>query len=221
MSTKILKSIKGKTVRLTRLDECGAPVDGSCSTLVSDCFVSVTMSGEYEAGDEFIQKNAWGELCINDKDGDVLKRVNIAIQFAEVNPDALDIIAQANPVMSGYEVIGSSFGTDLNQSSFALEIWTKRTGQDCSPEGLPEWGYFLVPFVKNGKIDGDITIENGVLALNLMGEAFPASNSWGIGPYSENAFVEQFPTGDIFGMVVTTVQPPADTAGCVPLFPSI
>jgi hypothetical protein len=215
MATKILKSIKGKTVRLTRLDECGLIAEGSCTTLVSDCFVSVTMTGEYEAGDEFIQKNAWGELCINDKDGDVLKRVSVAIQFAELNPDALDIIAQANPVISGYDTIGASFGTELNQSSFALEVWTKRTGQDCAPEGV-EWGYFLVPFIKNGKIDGDITIENGVLTVTLMGDAFPATANWGDGPYSPNAFIETFPTGDIFGMVVTTVQPPSDTNGCVP-----
>jgi hypothetical protein len=216
MATKILKSIKGKTVRLTRLDECGNVIEGSCSTLVSDCFVSVTLSGEYEAGDEFVQKNAWGELCINDKDPDTLKRVNVAIQFAEINPDALDIIAEANAVISGGDTIGASFGTDTNYSSFALEVWTKRTGVDCTTPATQEWGYFLIPFVKNGKIDGDITIENGALTLGVMGEGFPASSGWGVSPYTPNGFIEAFPVGDIFGMVVTTVQPPADTGGCVP-----
>jgi hypothetical protein len=215
MATKILKSIKGKTVRLTRLDECGDVIEGSCSTLVSDCFVSVTMTGEYEAGEEFIQKNAWGELCINDKDPDILKRVSVAIQFAEINPDALDIIAQANPVISGGNTIGASFGTDINASSFALEVWTKRTGVDCTTPGTQDYGYFLAPFIRNGKVDGDITIENGALTITLMGEAFPASASWGAGPYTNNPFVEPFPQGDIFGMVVTTEQPPADTNGCV------
>lgn len=215
MATKILKSIKGKTVRLTRLDSCGAVIEGSCTTLVADCFVSVTLSGEYEAGDEFVQKNAWGDLCINDKDPDILKRVNVAIQFAEINPDTLDIIAEANPVSSGGDVIGASFGTDPNTSAFALEVWTKRTGVDCTTPGTQEWGYFLVPFVKNGKIDGDITIENGALTMSVMGEAFPASAAWGSGPYTPNPFSQVFPTGDIFGMVVTTAQPPTDTDGCV------
>lgn len=215
MSTKILKSIKGKTVRVTRLDSCGEVVEGSCSTVVADCFVSVSISGEFESGDEFIQKNAWGELCINDKDGDVLKRANVTIEFAEINPDALDIISDANPVISGGETIGSTYGTELNETSFALEVWTKRTGQDCAP-GAQEWGYFLVPFIKNGKLDGDITIENGVLTMSVMGEAFPAPASWGAGPYAQNPFVENFPVGNIFGMVVTTVQPPSDTDGCVP-----
>ena len=215
MATKILKSIKGKTVRLTRLDECGEVVEGSCSTLVADCFVSVTLTGEYEAGDEYIQKNAWGELCINDKDPDVLKRVNVSIVFAEINPDALDILVAANPVVSGGNTIGASIGTEANENSFALEVWTKKAGQDCVG-GTIEYGYFLLPFVKNGKIDGDLAIENGALTVTVMGEAFPATAAWGTSPYTPNPFVQPFPTGDVWGVVVTTAQPPADTAGCVP-----
>lgn len=218
MATKILKSIKGKVVRLTRLDECGAPVVGTCTTLVSECFVSVTLSGEFEAGDEYVQKSAWGDLCINDKDPDVLKRVNVSIEFAEINPDALDIITAANPVIDGYDTIGASWGTDPNFTSFALEVWTKRTGQDCV--GEPEWGYFVIPFVKNGKIDGDLTIENATLTMTVMGEGFPASENWGVTPYASNPFVIPFPTNDVFGMVVTSVQPPADTSGCVPYIPA-
>ena len=220
MATQILKSIKGKTVRLTRLDECGEVVTDSCTTVVSDCFVSVTLSGEFEAGDEYVQKNAWGELCVNSKDPDVLKRVNVSIEFAELNPDALDILTNANPVISGGSTIGASYGTEPNYSSFALEVWTKRTGVDCTVGSNREWGYFVVPWVRNGKIDGDISISNGVLTLTVMGEGFPAPASWDDGPYAENPFIEDFPAGDVFGMVVTDVQPPADTNGCVAYPPS-
>jgi hypothetical protein len=216
MATQILKSIKGKTVRLTRLDSCGDVVFGSCSSLVSDCFVSVTLSGEYEAGTEFVQKSAWGDLCINDQDPDILKRVNVTVEFAELNPDALDFMTASNPVVSGSDTIGSSWGTDPNETAFALEVWTKRTGVDCNPVS-PEWGYFVVPFVRNGKVDGDITIENGALTVSLMGAGFGAPASWAATPYATNPFIQSFPAGDVYGMVVTTVQPPADTAGCVAL----
>lgn len=214
MATQILKSIKGKTVRLTRLDACGAVVEGSCSSLVSDCFVSVTLSAEVEAGDEFLVKNAWGDFCINDKDSDRFKWVNVSVEFAEINPDALDMIADASPVVSGSNVIGSTFGTTANETSFALEVWTKRTGQDCAP-GDQEWGYFVIPYVKNGRIDGDIVIENAAATLTVVGQGFGAPSTWANTPYTENPFVESFPAGELFGMVVTTVQPPADTAGCV------
>jgi hypothetical protein len=218
MTTSILKSIKGKVVRLTRLDECGAVIEGSCTTVVSECFISVTMSGEYEAGTEYVQKDAWGDLCINDKDPDILKRVNVSIQFAEINPDALDIITESSPVIVAGNTIGSSFGSTPNETSFALEVWTKRTGVDCNAT-TPEWGYFVLPYVRNGKIDGDITIENGALTFTVMGEAFGAPATWGTGPYDTNPFVQSFPAGDIFGMVVTTTQAPADTNGCVPYAP--
>jgi hypothetical protein len=214
MPTQILKSIKGKVVRLTRLDECGVVVEGSCSSLVSECFVSVTIGAEVEAGDEFLVKNAWGDFCINDKDSDRFKWANVTINFAEINPDALDMIADATPVISGGDAIGATFGTTGNETSFALEVWTKRTGQDCAP-GDQEWGYFVVPFVKNGRIDGDITIENAAATLTVVGQGFAAPASWDETPYDENPFVEGFPAGELFGMVVTTVQPPVDTNGCV------
>jgi hypothetical protein len=216
MATQILKSIKGKVVRLTRLDDCGEVVEGSCTTVVSDCFVSVTMAAEVEEGDEYLQKNAFGDFCINDKDVDRIKRVNVSIEFAEINPDSLDIIANAQPVVSGGNTIGSTIGPDTQSAAFALEVWTKRTNPDgaCDPDA-PQWGYFVAPFVKNGRVDGDITIENGALTMSVVGQAFEAPASWGDTPYTSNPFVETFPTGDFMGMVVTTVQPPAVTNGCV------
>lgn len=218
MATSILKSIKGKVVRLTRLDECGDVVVGSCTTLVSECFVSVTLSAEIEAGDEYLQKNAWGELCINDKDPDIIKWANVNIQFAEINPDALDILTGANPVVSAGNTIGASWGTTAYEGAWALEVWTKFTGEPCS--GAPEWGYFVVPFVRNGRIDGDLTIENGVMTVGIVGQGFPATSTWDETPYASNPFIEPFPAGDVFGMVVTNVQPPSDTAGCVAYAPA-
>jgi len=214
MSAKILKSIKGKVVRLTRLDECGEVVEGSCTTLVSDCFVSVTLSAEVEEGDEFLVKNANGDFCINEKDADRIKRLNVSIDFAEINPDALDILTNASPVISSGDTIGSTYGPDGNTSSYALEVWTQRVGVDCSTSD-PEYGYFVVPYVKNGRLDGDWVIENGALTVSVVGQGFPAPASWDEGPYDDNPFVEAFPAGEFFGQVVTDVAPPSVTDGCV------
>ena len=212
MTTKILKSIKGKVVRLTRLDACGDVVVGSCTTLVSECFVMVSLSPEIEAGDTYTQKSAWGSLCVNDKDPDITKWMNVKIQFAEINPDALDIIGGLNPVISAGDTIGFTQSTDPNSEAFALEVWTKRTGEACT--GSPEWGYFLAPYVRNGRLDGEVMINNGVLTLTVTGQAFP-DVGWADGPYAANPFVEDFPLDELYGAVITSVQPPADTAGCI------
>lgn len=215
MATKVLKSIKGRVVRITRLNECGAVVVGSCSTVVSSCFVSVTLSPEIEAGDEYLLKSAWGDLCVNDKDPDKIKWLNVSIDFAEINPDILDIIANMNPIISAPDTIGSTLGQNTNSDAFALEVWTKRTGATCNA-ATPEWGYFVVPYVRNGRLDGDITIENGTLTTSVIGQAFGAPATWGLDPYGGNPLGATFPVGDYMGMSVTTVQPPADTNGCVP-----
>ena len=68
MATKKLKSFKGRCVRITRLDECGAPVVGSCSTIVTEGFIKVTIGNEYEKGTEYTQKNAWGEFEMKEKE---------------------------------------------------------------------------------------------------------------------------------------------------------
>ncbi len=180
--------------------------------------MSVTLSAEVEEGDEYLLKNAWGEPCVLDKNADFIKWVNVSIDFAEINPDALDIITGANPVISSGNTIGATYGSDLFTGAFALEVWTKRANGNCVG-GVPEWGYFLVPFVKNGRLDGDVTIENGTLTLSVAAQGWPTT-TWGAGPYTPNPFIESFPNNDLFGMVVTDEQPPTDTAGCVAYSPT-
>lgn len=219
MANKTIKSIKGRVARITRLDECGAPDYGPCGSLVTQGFISVTLSHEYEAGDDYTQKNAWGELCVNEKDPDRIKWVNAAIQFCEIDPGYLDIIGGANPVIQAGDTIGATFGPDTQVGAFGLEVWTKKAGAGACVAGVPEWGYFAVPFVKNGTIDGDVKIENAPLNISLKGAGYGAALEWGLTPYGDNPLLAAagFPVGDFWGMVVTTVQPPAPTDGCVPL----
>jgi hypothetical protein len=295
MPTKVLKSVKGRRLRLTRLDATGDPLTGACGTMVTGGFIQVTIGNELEAGEEYSQKNAWGEFCVNEKDGDIIKWVNVGIQLCMVHPDALDIIAGANPVTTGvtatanvsnkaltsnvatlttsaahgfsigqtvtvagvdatfngvYTIasvptsttftyaktatnvtstaatgtaavqgttIGATFGANPNADGFALEVWTRNA--EAGIASPTEWGYFVVPWIKNGQLDGDVTIANEVMTLQLKGEGYAASSNWGVGPYGDNPLIQAggFPTGDLWGVVTTTVQPPAETNGCVTL----
>lgn len=220
MATKKLRSIKGRVARITRLDSCGAPVFGECSTIVTKGFITVTIAEEKEAGDEYKQKNAWGELWINDKDPDLTKWANTTIQFCEVDPDVLDIIGGATPVVDGSgDTIGATFGPNAPTGAFAIEVWTKKAGSDNCTDGVTEWGYFVVPFVKNGKLEGDVKIENAPLNVTFKGQGFGAPADWGVGPYGDYPMktVAGFPSGDFWGMVITDVAPPDPTDGCAEL----
>jgi hypothetical protein len=78
--------------------------------------------------------------------------------------------------------IGASFGPATNTDRFAIEVWTKKVNDAIvSPT---EWGYLVVPNIQNGRIDGDITVENDALTLGMVGQGVAATTDWGVGPYS-------------------------------------
>ncbi len=220
MATKKHKSIKGRVCRITRLDECGNPVIGPGNSIVSEGFIKVTWSHEKEKGEEYTQKNAWGSLEISERDQDWIKWTNVSIAFLEVDPDVLDVVGGANPVIAGSDTIGATFGNPASSGAFALEVWTKKAGQNACVGDTREWGYSVIPFIKNGTLDGDVTIENGPLNLSFMGEGHEATAAWGKTPYNDNPLRADagFPVGDFNGIVLTTVQPPAATNGAVPVY---
>lgn len=217
-TTKTLKSVKGRRLRVTRLSPTGDPVTGACSSVVTDGFIQVTVSQEVEEGDEITQENAWGDNCIEDKGPDVIKWVNVTIQLCMVHPDILDIVGGATPLATGtapnQTFIGASFGPTTNTDRFAIEVWTKKVNDPIiSPT---EWGYMVVPNIQNGRIDGDVTVNNGPLTFNMVGQGVASTADWGVGPYLDNPLLVTagMPVGDQFAIVTTTVQPPAVSAGC-------
>lgn len=223
MATKKLRSIKGRRLRLTALDECGAPdTTSACGSIVTSGFISVTWSDEIESGEEYTQKNAWGDFCIAEKDGDRVKWTNVTISLCEVDPEILVMVGGALPNENAAgDIVGAFFTQMPNPLSFAIEVWTKKAGNDaCAPGGGdPEWGYFAGFNVRNGMLDGDVTIENAPMTLTLKGELYTANEAWGTGPYTDNPLenVAGVPTGALRYIGITTVQPPDDTDGCVPI----
>lgn len=202
MATQILRSIRGSTIRVTRLDPCGDPLTDPCSTVVSRGFISVTLTGNQVAGRTYESRDIWGNLCIVDSDPDELRTTTVDIQLCNVDPDLLMVMTGRTPVLYDGQAIGISEGIGKNWSSYSLEVWTKALGSDCGT-----WGYFLVPYVRNGRLTGSHTIENGPLTVSTTGQAYP-SYGWGLGPHGDDPFRVTFSDGDIYGMVITNVDPP-------------
>lgn len=219
MPTKTIKTYKGRRVRLTRLDACGVPQYGAAASVVTDGFVTVTIAEDREAGTVYRQKNAWGEYCINDKDPDLINFADTGITLCGIDPDVMDIVGGAVPHVVGGDVIGWMRTDEANTNAFALEGWVNAGAAQCDG-GINEWGYFIVPFLKNGKINGTIQFGQGVLNLALSAEGYP-DLGWGEGPYLDNPTLKAggIPLRTMYGAVVTTVQPPAvTTTGAATLY---
>ena len=56
MSTHIMNPVRGKRIRITELDACGHPPTSGGTSIVSDGFITVTLTSEKEDGAEIIQK---------------------------------------------------------------------------------------------------------------------------------------------------------------------
>lgn len=225
MATKKLRSVKLRKIRLTALDECGAPDYGNpCGSIVTSGVVSVTWADEVETGEEYTQKNGWGDFCIAEKDGDRVKWTNITLSMCEIDPQVLVMLGGAIPnINEDGDTIGAFFTQEPNPVSFALEGWTKKAGTDaCAAGGDPEWGYFAGVNIRNGMLDGDVVNENAPLNLGLKGELYGANAAWGVGPYGNSPLenTSGWPEGALRYIGVTTVQPPEDTEGCVAIIPA-
>jgi hypothetical protein len=218
-----MKSIKGRVMRLTALDECGAPLyDSALGMIVTTGFISVSWEHETEDGTEHTSQNAWGDFEISELDAPRTKWLNIGMDMCEVDPETLVMLSGAVGNFDADGMVGAFFDDNTNVNAFAVETWTRATGQACNAAGAPLWGYFAAAYVKNGAITGGGTIENGPMNLELSGNGFgaaadsvtPSISSWGTGPYvGEAPTINAWPVGAFRYIGITDVQPPTATDG--------
>lgn len=223
MAANCYSVVRGKRVRVTRLTACGAfPAPAATNSLVtSSGFISVQYAMEYEDGDEHIQKNANGDLCINDKACDQFKRVMVTISFCEVDPDLFSLVTGNTLEVDGAGIdVGFRVSENVACSNFALELWSGLDDIECDLTGNQEFGYFLLPYVKNGTLR-DFTVENGPTTFEIQGWT-ESSDGWGVGPYNvvrsgaanvPSSLEDPLTDDDHLLVRVTTVAPPAAVCG--------
>lgn len=217
MASLCFSPIKARVIRLTRLDGCGNPVVGPRSVLVSEGFTQVVATAQTEEGEEFLVKNAWGDLCVNDKDLNRLKRFDLSMDFCEIDPEGIELmtgstlITAAGPSPVSGTSIGNFFGEDVvSDQSFSLELWQRLAGGACTEgAGATQWAYWCFARITPASI-GDLTFENGPLTVSLSGATLGAGTDFGAGPF--DVLPQSFSTTQHAAFAVTETQPP--TAAC-------
>lgn len=178
MATRCFAPLQGQVVRITELT-CGVPVTGN-AVAVSEGIITVGFEAEIEEGDEFVQKNAAGNLCVNKRSPDALKRFNLTIDWCNVDPTLFEIIMNVATEADGADTVGWRDVEGTNTREWALELWTGLTDVgDCGDTG--EWGYILVPRI-TGAMYGDYSVGNEVVNFQTTGYTV-GSSGWGVGPY--------------------------------------
>lgn len=188
MSSQGRGAVRGRRIRVTRVDGCGRPIFGEDSQAVSKGFISVAWTANTIESEEINQTNANGERCIYEPAEPELTGYTLEMQFCEVDPELFSLVTGQRVYYDGDGMaIGIAVNTDvsLEDRGFALEVWAGAPAGDAcvNPNAQGSFGYFLAPYLKGG-ILGDYTVENGAVTFTITGATTRNGNGWGSGPYN-------------------------------------
>lgn len=227
MATKTFPLVRGRKMRVTRLDSCGRPVYGPNSQVVSDGFISVALTANVQEGEQITIVNAAGKTTVDDRPESELMGYASEITLTAVNPDIVTMISGQSPVLNpAGDVVGFRMNKDVDASTFgfALEVWAGIPGDTCVEGAATEpSGYILLPFNKGG-ILGDFTIENAAVNAVVTGANTKSGSLWGAGPYKVAGtattpayLATPILSGDHLHVQYVEVAPPANTDGAFPV----
>lgn len=230
-ASRCFSPVRGRAMRITKLDGCGRPVYGDESVGVSDGFVSVSFTANTDEGEEINVTNAAGKTCVREVPCPTFLGYGVEIEFCQVDPGLFAILTGQEPekdatgVNAGFRINSDISGCD---SGFALELWTGVPGVTCDPnaatgDAVPS-GYLLLPYLQGG-IFGDFTVENGAISFTVTGAATKTGSGWGSGPYQvvrdaqgDTVVLERpIDSGDHLLVRYTDVAPPPVACGTMPL----
>lgn len=217
--------VRGRALRVTRLDGCGNTLAGSWSSIVTDGFISVGFSAQTDTGTAISVTNAAGAVCIIDTPCPVFTGYDVSIDFCGVNPVLIALLTGQPWVLDGADaMVGFRMNSAINacDSGFALELWSNVPTAACDANAAVQYGYFLLPFLKGGVL-GDFTIGNDAVNFTLTGAQTKDGSNWGVGPYDVVTDVADAPsplltpiaTTDHLHMQLTELAPP--NAACAPV----
>lgn len=188
--TKALSLVRGRRLRVTRLDNCGRVVYGDDSQVVSKGFISVNFTANSTETDEINVTNAAGEVCVYEASQTSLSGYSLEIAFCRVDPELLSIVTGQPVVLAadGTTIIGFDIDTKivLDDVNFGFELWmgVKSDADGCAVQGNAQLGYLLLPYLSGGILT-DFTVENGAVTFTITGSHTKDGNAWGVGPYKD------------------------------------
>lgn len=222
------KPFKARTIRITNLDDCCTPPpvnedpDG-CDLAVFDSFTTVSLEANVEEGETAFERKANGDVCINERDPNLLQDLTVSLTLCQIMPEAISLLT-GWPVTRDEDgvAVGFDIMEGIAEGENSIEFWTGVAGVDCGAGA--RYGYNALPCTYGWQLAE--TIEWGgidvISSISLTGTT-RGSHGWGSGPYAvQNSagvagpLLDPMQTGAHARLMVTDVPPPDLTDGCVP-----
>lgn len=215
--------IRGKAIRVTRLDGCGNPVLGPDSVVTSSGFISVAATPNQVTGTDIQVTNANGDVCAQDTAQPKFSNFTLETALCGVDVELVNLFT-GNPLVLDAEGNPVGFDDDtkarVDLTGFALEVWSGVASEECGEGGESSYGYFVYPFVKGGSI-GALTVQNNSVDFTISGATTKDGSGWGVGPFDvtrdedglESPLLTPLGAGVHRRFLLTTVAPPTDVEG--------
>lgn len=229
MSSVKFPIIGGETMRVTIEDRCGVPAWGDKTQIVSDGFVSVAVTANYDDGTEISVKNANGRRCVQRDARAELVNESLDVVFCAVDPDLYTAVTGYPKIID--PATGNTIGFRVNSAvlpddhRWGLEVWSDAQGTvACDEAGDVPYGYELWPMLSGGRLS-DYTIEENAVTFGISGALTKKGSQWDRGPYevttdetgAPDVLQDPITADDHQHVQVTTVPPPEPTDGLIPL----
>lgn len=219
--------VRGKMYRLTELDKCGRVI-ASSRQIVDDNFIDVALSAEVEDGQEILQTNMAGAICVNERTSPTFKGFTVEINFCGASPGVFTTLTNAQPYTDyAGDFAGFTVPEGAVDKRFALEVWTGLSGQARADGADDASGYMLLPFINAGVVaDIEVTGEDAV-TFGMTGAYTLSGTQWGQGPYNvvyngsnvASALPTPLDTRDHLLLIDTGLAVPTPTNDLVPVVP--
>ena len=228
--------VKGIRLRATKINRCGLPIPGNANRIVTDGFVSVSLTPVMKDAEELEQQNAEGKVCVQDRTPPIRKYHDIEVVLCNVNTGLISLFNGWSQVLDyadkpiGFqdsEFVDSDYGV-------ALELWTGGRGENDCPVPAEDnifssagtgksYGYLL--FGATEFTLGNIEVSAAISTFTLSGISL-SMPQWGRGPYNVAGTDAAGTPGRLltpldddahFTLFRTPVEPPEVTPGAEPV----
>lgn len=174
------QSVHAIMVRLTRMNECGVPLDPLTpnSRIQFAAFTSLELAADIQEGANIVEVNAAGQICIRDKDCNRLLGFDATLMLCGVPITALEMLLDTTLLhattpgdFKGAVLRNSKDGPCANPKM--VELWSKNANRaQCGVGGTGAAVYvqWLAPHTKNWEIDGSFSFQyDNPLVISLSG----------------------------------------------------
>jgi len=191
-------SLQVCALRAAKLDASGVPEAGASNGYITDSLIQAGISLELETGDDFTLKNGCGAICQTFRDCDRIKRASVDLELCQLDSELISLLLDSGTLFTD-TLSGDAIGFALPGSTVdcpdgvALELWTKAWDGSAQAEApfllAPTYFRFVFPKVRFQM--GDLTLENDIMRIPLVGIADENPNMPSDGPFDDwNADVD-------------------------------